>query len=292
VSEVEYYVDVTAGLTRTYHPAYQKLAAGFAPSAARILVIPHYVTPDAGGYAGRRTPVSLNEAFIPVCANTGDENCQSYWPSYFVTGIKRWPDAARPIPLAIDRTTGTVSAADSAALWTAIRNMELDLGRSLYKAVNFTGYTSAGYTAGAVLASYDPTLTGFGAYTNWSWDGGGNIYQAKVRFSPSSRFSSGGLMTHELNHTLGFHHTCRWATVMGGYGCAQQARLSETDVAYYHLAELVARATGTVRPTWGIVESMAGERLFELGVVSAASVTISSAAHRSRLGQSGEDGAP
>ena len=75
-------------------------------------------------------------------------------------------------------------------------------------------------------------------------------------------------ITELLNHALGFHHTCRWSTVMGGYGCPQQSRLTSSDVAYYHLAEMVRRKASAVNPTWSIVEALQGVRVLELGVAA------------------------
>ena len=267
-------------------------AAAAAPNLARILLIPHAIVPDSGTYAGTRFAVDLNEAFTPVCTTQSDQNCQSYWPSYFLNGIKTWADAARPVPLAIDRTTGNPTAADSTAMWASIRAMEADLGRSLYTPALFKGYTSPGYTTGMVLASLDPTVAPFTGYTNWSWDAQGALYQAKVRLASSQIFANQSMVTHELNHALGFHHTCRWATVMGGYGCPQQGRLTPNDVAYYHLADVVRKRAAAVNPTWSIVEALQGVRVVERGMASSNAMPSALAAVRSRLGLPGEDGSP
>ena len=118
------------------------------------------------------------------------------------------------------------------------------------------------------------------------------LYQAKVRLASSQIFASQTTVTHELNHALGFHHTCRWATVMGGYGCAQQGRLTANDVAYYHLADLVRKRALAVNPTWSIVEALQGVRVVELGMASSNAMPSALAAVRSRLGLPGEDGSP
>ncbi|MEP6730748.1 MAG: Ig-like domain-containing protein [bacterium] len=289
---VEYLVDAPVGATRTYHPSYAKLAANLAPNTQRVLLIPHFVVPDSGTYAGHTYRVDLNDAFIPVCTTVSDANCQSYWPSYYLSGIKNWADAARPIPLAIDRTVGSVSANDSVAMWATIRAMEADLGRSLYKPAAFTGYTSPGYTTGMVLASQDASVAPFAGYTNWTWNGQGMITQAKTRLVSSQVFANTSTVTHELNHALGFHHTCRWSTVMGGYGCSQQLHLSSTDVAYYHLAELVRRKAAATNPTWSVVEALQGVRVVELGMPSSSAIPASLLPLRALIALPGSDGAP
>jgi hypothetical protein len=265
---LELFLDAAAGTGRRYHPAYAQLGAGVVPAGAiTVLLVPKIVVPDSGTYAGRRVPVSLDRAFTAVCTDTANSDCQSYWPSYWLAGIKMWPDAARPIPLAIDRTGAgaTIGAADSTALWAIIRQMEASLGRRLYRPATFAAYTTPGYQSGTVLATLDPTLAANSGYTNWWWDAQGNMYQARVRFGSLAMFSRPGLVSHELTHAQGFSHTCAWPTVMGGYGCGSSSSLSESDVAYYHLAQLVRRRTAELRPTWGVREALAGERVLELG---------------------------
>jgi hypothetical protein len=132
----------------------------------------------------------------------------------------------------------------------------------------------------------------FSGYTNWSWDGQGEVYEAKTRLASSSMFANTGTVTHELNHALGFHHTCRWSTVMGGYGCPQQARLTSGDVAYYHLAELVRRRALVVSPTWSIVEALQGARVIELGLAASDAIPLQLLLLRAKLALPGCDGAP
>jgi hypothetical protein len=274
---VEFFIDAPAGVTRSYFPSWQRIPGGLSGAGFRMLLIPRTITPDSGSYKGQQFAVDMNEAFTAVCGDLTNANCQSYWPSYFLSGIKNWADASRPIPLALDRTTGAIAATDSIALWNIISAMEADMGRKLFKPVNFTSFTTTGYTSGEVLVSYDPSLTGFGGYTNWSWDAQGVIYQARTRVSQVNYLSQPGLMTHELNHALGFHHTCRWTTVMGGYGCSQAAKLTGNDVAYYHLAEQVRRQVELFKPTWSVSSALQGERVLELGVpvTNALPITLS-----------------
>lgn len=289
---VEFFVDVRAGITRRYHPSYQRLGAGVVPLNARILLIPHTVVPDSGTYAGRLLAVDLNEAFTPVCTTTSDANCQSYWPSYWLPGIKTWADDSRPIPVALDRTTGPITATDSLAIWAIMTAMEADLGRRLFKPAAFTAYTSTGYTTGMILISNDASVAPFAGYTNWFWDAQGVVYQAKIRLARTQIFATPGTSAHELNHALGFHHTCRWATIMGGYGCGQQSQLTVSDVAYFHLAEMVRRRTKATSATWSIDAGLQGARVIELGLAPSAALPTVLLPTLARAGLPGSDAAP
>ncbi|MES2177262.1 MAG: Ig-like domain-containing protein [Gemmatimonadota bacterium] len=291
---IEYFVDIASGTSRPYHPSYVRLSGGAAPVNSRIVLVPHTVVPDSGTYAGKSFAVDLNEAFTPVCPYSPvDANCQSYWPNYWLSGgIKNWPDAARPIPLAIDRTPGPATAADSTAMWTIIRIMEADLGRQLFKPVIFSGYTTPGYTNGQVLVSFDASLSGFAGYTNWFWDASASVVYARIRLAGAQYFARSDIVSHELTHALGFSHTCRWTTIMGGYSCTQTTRLSQTDVAYYHLAELVRRKSAAVSATWSVQEGLDGVRVLELKLPAPDAVSANVFALKSRIGLPGSDASP
>jgi hypothetical protein len=76
-------------------------------------------------------------------------------------------------------------------------------------------------------------------------------------------------MTHELLHALGFHHTCAWPTVMGGYGCASAAGATQSDAAAFTLANQIRRAIVANSPTTGLGDALRGEQLRELGITAA-----------------------
>ena len=97
-----------------------------------------------------------------------------------------WAASDFPIRLAFDHaaTTSPITSADSVALWTVIHQMEADVGRTLFKPVDFSSLTrpdANGYTPKTVLGSVDNTLTGFSGYTNWIWDANQNMIAAKTR---------------------------------------------------------------------------------------------------------------
>ncbi len=267
-------VDADAGVTRTVRPVVVRVTRGTAPTALRPLLVPRAVAlPAAGSYAGTMLTVSLRDAFTPVCATVSDANCNSFFPRDWLTGVEVWPEASLPVPLAFNRpgSAGPIAAADSAALWSIVRQMERDLGRPLFRPATLADLAapdSTGYSMGAVLVSIDPGLGVTRGYTNWIWSANRDVVASRTRLGSAAMFAAPSLVTHELLHALGFHHTCAWTTVMGGYGCGSSQGASVADAAGFALAYEVRAAQAIGAPTTGLAESRAGELRFELGVVA------------------------
>jgi len=120
-----------------------------------------------------------------------------------------------------------------------------------------------------VLIWVDNTLTGSAGFTNWIWDSSQNMLAAKTRVLTSSFLSNRSLMTHELLHALGFHHTCAWPTVMGGYGCPSQAGATKSDVAAFHLGYAARRTIISSAPTTTLADALRGEQLFDVATAPA-----------------------
>lgn len=272
-------VDVAAGATaRTVRPVVVRATRATLPGSLRPLLVPRAVAlPAAGSYAGTTLPVSLRDAFTPVCTTFSNPNCNSFFPQDWLNGVALWPAASLPVPLAFDRggAAGAITAADSAAFWTIVRQMERDLGRPLFRPATLTDLTaldSKGYSAGAVLVSLDPTLGPTGGYTNWVSSLDLGITAARSRFGAGALLSSSPLVTHELLHALGFHHTCAWTTVMGGYGCGSAGGATVGDAAGFALAYQVRTAQLGGAPTTGLAAARAGELRLELGVLASRDV--------------------
>jgi hypothetical protein len=70
-------------------------------------------------------------------------------------------------------------------------------------------------------------------------------------------------MSHELLHDLGFHHTCAWSTVMGGYGCSSAAGITMTDAAAFNLAYQARAAIVASHPTTTFGDALRGEQTIE-----------------------------
>lgn len=255
---------------RRYDPVSKQVQAAAAITAAsRPLLIPESATFTSASYGTSTVAIRLQSAFTRVCNDDANANCNSFFPQVWLGGVvPLWSASDFPIQLAFNHSASTnpITSADSVALWTVIHQMEADVGRTLFKPVDFSSLTppdANGFTPKTVLVWVDNTLTGFSGYTNWIWDGSQNMIAAKTRVRQNSFLANRSLMSHELLHALGFHHTCAWATVMGGYGCTSAAGITQTDAAafnagYQTRAEIVARA-----PTTSYGDALRGEQLLE-----------------------------
>ncbi|HSQ31765.1 MAG TPA: Ig-like domain-containing protein [Gemmatimonadaceae bacterium] len=262
---------------RIYHPIAKPVRAAVATTAAtHPLLVPESETFTSPTYGTSTVSISLQSAFTRVCFDDTNANCNSFFPQVWIPGIvPLWSAADFPIPLAFNHTatTSPITATDSTALWTVIHQMEADLGRPLFKPVNFSSLTppdANGYSPKAVLVWVDSTLTGFSGYSNWIWENGTqNMIAAKTRVRLNSFLSSRSLMSHELLHDLGFHHTCAWSTVMGGYGCSSAAGITMTDAAGFNLAYQTRAAIVASHPTTTFGDALRGEQTIEGAPVAA-----------------------
>lgn len=264
---VDVLIDVASG-PRQVHPALVRTqVAGGVPGAQvtlDVLLVPNRWTIPTGTHAGTEVDISLDRAFTPPCTTPGDTNCEGFYPPGWASAPPIWTDAALPIPVAFDHAASSqaITAADSAAFWSTLEQMNDDFGTALFRAAPFDEITVINDRAsGAIIVRVDNTLSGFGAWTNWWWNGAGELYAGLVRARTSTHLHSPSLMTHELLHTHAFKHSCAWTTVMGGYGCGSTVRLSADDVAYAQLARSISmrqRATGAVH---ALLAARDGERM-------------------------------
>ena len=266
-------VDVANG-TRHYHPI-----LGSAPTtrivagALRPMLVPKTSVFSTPAYPSSSVDVSLVQAFQRVCTDDTNANCNSFFPQIWKSSVILWSEADLPVPLAFNTsaTTSPISAADSTALWTIIGEMQNEVGRKLFVPATLSSLAQPmnGFSSKAVLVWVDSTLSGFAGYTNWIWDGNLDMLAAKTRVTTNSALASRSLMKHELLHALGFHHTCAWTTIMGGYGCGSAQSVTKSDAAAFSLGYLTRRAILANQPTTTLGDALLGEEVRETGVVAA-----------------------
>lgn len=268
-------VDAASG-ARRYHPTFARVATTrVGPTALRPMLVPENSVFSTPAYPSSTVSVSLQAAFQRVCTDDTNANCNSFFPQIWKSSVILWNDADLPVPLAFYPTASTspITAADSIALWGIIAQMQNELGRTLFVPATLSSLATSpdanGYSRKAALVWVDSTLTGFAGYTNWIWDGNLNMLAAKTRVTRNAALANRSLMTHELLHALGFHHTCAWSTVMGGYGCGSAAGATRADAAGFALAYQARRTILANAPTTTLGDALRGEQVREAGIVAA-----------------------
>lgn len=258
-------IDVAQGAGRSVLPALVRVPSRTGNTGLRVVLVPTRWTVEAGTYAGTTVDVSVDAAFRRPCSDTSNTNCDGFYPPSWLNGVKIWTTTSLPVRLALDhgRTHVPFTAADSAALWDAVRRMNDDAGLPLFRAARAEelGLSAAGVPSDGVVVRVDTTLAGFAAWANWWWNANGEMYAGVVRTRDMNAFRNARLMTHELLHTHGIKHSCSWGTVMGGYGCSSTAGLSVHDVAYFQLARRVHEAQRANAAPHGLVAALQGERV-------------------------------
>ena len=267
-------VDLASG-SRRYHPTMSLVpTTRVSATALRPMLIPTTSVFSTPVYPSSSVTVSLQEAFQRVCTDDTNANCNSFFPQIWKSAVVLWNDADLPVPLAFNTTltTSPISAADSIALWTIINEMQNELGRALFVPATLSSLPPQdvnGFSSKAVLVWVDSTLSGFAGYTNWIWDGNLNMLSAKTRVTTNAALASRSLMKHELLHALGFHHTCAWTTIMGGYGCTSAQSVTKSDAAAFSLGYRTRRTILANAPTTTLGDALRGEQLRELTTLMA-----------------------
>ena len=274
-TSVDLIVDAPPGVRRSFHPTMAQATPTTAIDAvARPLVVPESVTFTSATFGTKTLPFSARAAFTAVCTDTTNANCNSFFPASWLSSTPQlWPETQLPVPVAFNRlaSAGTITDADSVAVWATIGQMHDALGRKLFQPATLASLATPndeGYTEGAVLISIDNALSPGAGYTNWRYDGAGSVFEAKTRVGSEGALSLRGLMTHELLHALGFHHTCAWPSVMGGYGCPLVGGATMQDASAFNLAWTLRQTIIAHHPTTFLADARRGEQQLETSIVA------------------------
>lgn len=271
-ASVDLIVDAPFGVVRSFHPTLSHVPPDTAAVVARPLLVPESVTFTSTTFGTTTVAFSTQAAFTAVCSDGSNANCNSFYPKSWLDAAPHlWPESALPIPVAFNRpgSSADIAASDSVSFWANIAQMQFELGRQLFKPATLSSLGTPddqGYIVGAVLISIDNTLSPTAGYTNWNWDAGGTVFEAKTRIGSAAALASHGLVTHELLHALGFHHTCAWPSVMGGYGCPLQNGATVQDAAAFTLAWTLRQTMLTRQPTTTLDDAREGEQQLEASI--------------------------
>ena len=264
-------IDAPGGVERRYHRALIRLGtaerspfsrpratrADSAPGL-RILLVPTQVVVDGGSFAGATVPIHIDAALAMPTERSRYWRVARASPDDYGTPIG-WPEGMFPIPVALRGRSG-VSASDSAAFWRAARQLEADLGRSLFQPVNDE---PAPEEIWRIIVSID-ARAGSPGLTFITYDAAGEIYEATVAIRSSVFLSDARLVTHELIHALGFGHATAWYSATGSAYSAP-ARATVADVAYAQLFYRLRRAHIAHGVTHGVTASAAEARALITG---------------------------
>ena len=253
-------IDARDPTMRRYHTARLRVAM---PSgrvrdtvgtmSIRVLLVPTSYTIAGGSYAGTVVPISVAAAF----AGAGERT--RYWRvsrSASARGVPiGWPDERFPLPVAVSGRSSSLAGADSAAFWAIARQLERDVGRTLFRPISIDSARSEGWS---VTLSVDPAEHSPGI-TFITHDGWGDLFDATIAIRSSPLLSDERVVTHELVHALGFGHAVGWHSVMNSPFQAS-ARATATDVAYAQLFYRLRRMHIEQGATHGILDSAADMR--------------------------------
>jgi hypothetical protein len=225
--------DVAGGAE--YYDSKVRVKPGSSP--VNIIMVPRQWKIEAGRFAGEWVAISLAAAFEKPCS-ARSINCDAFFPMAWLDTVQMW--SKYPVVVALDhaRSNQPLVAEDSTRISESISQLNVALGRT---ALTFGRTIGASVVSDSVFVDrisirVDTNLLYYGGFTTWWSDSNGRIVSSLLRGITADTLKNSVLVQHELLHSLGFRHTCAWASIMGGYGCAVAPGLTSTDVAYVQLA--------------------------------------------------------
>lgn len=154
-----------------------------------------------------------------------------------------WNPSRLPARVAFRHGRG-ITAVDSAAFWSILNRMELDVGMRLFEPATIAD----GSDPGDVIVVDTQSMPADDGRTYLSWSTNGGVYDARVYLRSTATLHSSRVVTHEMMHTLGFGHTTAWKSIMSP-GPMAPAALTPEDVAYTQFA-LSERAMNEREDMW------------------------------------------
>jgi hypothetical protein len=198
----------------------------------RIVLVPRVWRIDAGTYAGREIRIDADAAM----RRAGAGSSLMFWHLVPVSGtgprtLLGWPNEKFPLHIAFDHdgSPSAVSAADSIAFWTAARQMERDLGRTLFTPARMAD------TVATLVVPVEIRPQSAEGQTLITWNDTGDAYEGTIVLRSEAALRDPAVVTHELLHLLGFGHTLAWPSIERPSG-GPETGLTPDDVAYVQLA--------------------------------------------------------
>ena len=228
-SDVDVYASTRSAAP--YHEIHIRATSPRELQDLRIALVPTTWRVDAGTYRGRELPIDVARAMH----RTG--RGAPFWRLVPISGpgprkLLGWRESEFPLRLAFNRSRSSepITANDSVAFWAIVRQMEQDLGATVFAPADMRGDTSA-----RGMVSVEITAQATQGHTFVSWGQPGDASNGVMLFRQAATLRDPHVVTHELLHLLGFGHSTSWTTVSEPIG-GREARLTPEDVAYIQLA--------------------------------------------------------
>jgi hypothetical protein len=247
-------------------PSIVRLPPDSLSQPVRLVLVPASWTIRAGAHAGIVIPVRLDAAF-----RRGGEGGSFFRLSGSNPGERRdavsWHPDSLPLKVAFRRENRRelpISPADSAACWGVLREVERELGMTLFRPASDR---ELGVGTNGIAISVNPSI-GAEGFTFVSWSSG-RVYDAHVSVRTRELLVDHAVLAHELLHALGFGHTSAWRSVMTSPFHRAESPTPE-DVAYAQLLYAVRVAQQRERAPYGILEAWNGQRALERSLAATA----------------------
>ncbi|HEU4877799.1 MAG TPA: hypothetical protein VFT21_00010 [Gemmatimonadaceae bacterium] len=169
--------------------------------------------------------------FLRISRLNGDSRFVSWNPTNLPVGVAFRPNRG-------------VSADDSIAFWSILRQMELDMGMRLFEPSSLADGSDPD---DVIVIDIKPSARDEGK-TLVTWSTSGALYDARIYLRTTSTMHDTRTVTHEMMHALGFGHTSMWLSVMNPTAYSPD-HLTVDDVAYAQFA-LASRAANERADMW------------------------------------------
>ena len=197
-------ISVVAEADAHYYSTRVTVARARLADEIKILVLPREWTIRRGRFAGHTVKVSPSDALrrTPDHGSFGRVTAQH---------VVAWDASSFPLGVVMRHDLSpALSARDSIAFWQAAREVEDAIGVTLFRPTSDTTGSGRVFPIDVLL---DQRIAASGV-TYASWDRGGRLFEATVRFHSSREIALPSVVAHELMHALGFGHTTAWPSAM------------------------------------------------------------------------------
>ena len=242
---------VSDSTARRYHTSVITLGPGVPSDPTRIVLVPLRWRIRGGPFDGRE--VAIDPARATISPGDGPGFWRLTRRGRFAGRAVSWVVDSFPIRVAFRHERGDpfISAGDSVRFWEMARNLELMLGRQVFRPASFEEVDAG---ADGIFVTMNRRMPSAGK-TFVTYDESGRIYEALVTVGQPEYLGQSRVATHEMLHALGLGHTRAWSSVMGPNASGVDSP-SEEDVAYAQLYYAISELQRNWEARFGIPEAV------------------------------------